>query len=288
MSTGFAHNARNRYLETTLNGAGIFVGIESYEALVGLPEYTEEIQKMIPVMKYDGVTIANNVDSDGKLLNHNLTFTTGIELTQDMIDNPLHQRIYLFNFSSLDTKAKSGDLKDLSNDDFAAVLEINNAATVFGGTLGSMITTVSTKTATQKHALFTHAMILGNDGYVKVAQLVDYNDEETAETIAVDNADSGGYKATIPGLKSGDVGETSGIYDPSFPSLATIATAFDNDEAINLRMGAMKKKNAPYKTGLYKVNDFSTTGAADGSAALQYSAAFSLQPGTLSKKYYVE
>lgn len=283
-----AHNARNRYLELQLNGAGLIVGIESYELMKNEPEYTEDMKKTIPIMEYDGATIADNLDGNGRLINHSITLTTGIIATQDMIDNPKKQRIYLFNYTTALQKADDGDLKDLASDDHSACLEIANPSTVFGVTIGTAITALDTVGATSKSSLFTHAMILGNDGYVRIAQLTDYNDEETKDTIPVDNADSGGFKATIDGLKSGDVGDIGGVYDPGFPSLATLSAAADAEEIVRIRMGAMKKKYAPYKTGLYTVNNFSTTGATDGSAYLAYTAALSLQPGTIEKKSYTE
>jgi len=283
-----AHNARGRYLEVQLNGAGLHVGIDSYELIKDEPEYTEEKKLLIPEMNYDTATIVNNSDSNGRLLNHTVTLATGIPLTQDMIDNPNKQVVYLFNKTSAETKAKAGDLKDLSTDDYSFCSEIADPTTVFGGTLGTLITTFDTVGATKKSTKFTHTMILGNDGYVRVAQLTDYNDEETKETIPVDNADSGGWKATIDGLKSGDVGDIGGVYDPGYPSLATLSAAADNYQTVRMRLGALRKKYAPYKIGLYTVNNFSTTGATDGSAYLAYSCGLSLQPNTIVKKSYTE
>lgn len=275
-------NARERFFEVQPNAVGILIALDSYEKLKSSSAYTATIKEVIPEMdKLSACTIADNTDANGMLINHTVTITTPFNVTADMIAYPDDYAICLYNKGAITAAKTSGDFATLASPENCAVLSIKNASTIF--TSGSTVSSIDTEGASQYSSNFTDCVLLPNDGYIPLAQLSDFTMDKSAETISTDNQHSGGYKSTIPGLKSADPSSISGIYCALFPSVKTLESAAQGDQSVYVRLGSMKAKYGTYATGYFKVSNFSTTGTTDGSNRLDYSCDMALQNGTFEE-----
>ena len=242
------HNSKERYLEVQPNGAGLYIGMQSYEAIKNESEYTEAMKVVVPKMEMLEGTIAGS----------KFTLKEGATITA--IPDPKHIVLALFKNTELETLAKvtataSGEIT-LANE--------------------------------PKDTAFTNAILLENDGFIDIAQITDFTSTEQQADISTNNKHSNGYESAIGGLKTSSIDGIQGYYDPSFPSVASLNFAFDGEHTIKARNGAIKKKNAPYVEGVYKVTEFTHSGTLDGGSALSYTASLKLQSGMIEKKVYTE
>lgn len=264
--TTIAHNSRKRFLEVELNGAGVIVGLDSYEKLKGQPNYIGAFKEIFPTMdRYSGtIDSANkkifNITGDSGTLP---TFTEGLAAV-------------LFNKSELDVLNSQDDFKELANPDLVETIPIT---ALQGG-----------KVTLKREPLdpgFTDVLILDNDGFIPLAQLTNFDANETQDEISTDTQSSGGYKSNIGGLKSSSIEGITGLYDPAIPSIAILATAFNLEATVRIKQGAMKEKFAPYTVGIYKVSEFTTAGETSGNGRLEYKSSLKLQSGQIEKKNFI-
>lgn len=259
VSKEMIHNSRERFLEIQPNGAGIFVGMETYKTLKDKSEYTEAMKIIVPKME----------DHEGTLSGSTFTGTgfTAVETPKNLV-------AFLFNKEELAELASSGDYKGMANPNLVEVVKV---------------TAVTETSVTLDHEpdgqAFKNCIILENDGYIDVAQITDFSSAESQNDINTNNKHSNGYESAIGGLKTSTIDGITGYYDPRFPSIATLNYAFDGEYTVKVRNGALKIVGAPYVEGVYKVGEFTHSGTLDGDNALQYTASLKLQSGMIEKKF---
>ena len=259
------HNSKERYLEVQPNGAGLYIGMQSYEAIKNESEYTEAMKVVVPKMEMLEGTIAGS----------KFTLKEGATITA--IPDPKHIVLALFKNTELETLAKAGDYKGMANPNLVEIIKVT-------ATASGEITLANEP----KDTAFTNGILLENDGFIDIAQITDFTSTEQQADISTNNKHSNGYESAIGGLKTSSIDGIQGYYDPSFPSIASMNFAFDGEHTIKARNGAIKKKNAPYIEGVYKVTEFTHSGTLDGGSALSYTASLKLQSGMIEKKVYTE
>lgn len=264
--TEVAHKSTNRFLEVELNGAGVIVGLNSYEQLKGQPNYTGDFKKIFPEMEL--LTGASDT-SDPTIFT--LTTTPIPTLAEGMA-------AILFDKSELETLKTEEDFNKLANPDLVETINIKAID-------------ASTKKVTLERAPlnleFKNMVILENDGFIQLAQLMNFDVNESQDEIETNTQTSGGYKSSLGGLKSSAVEGVTGLYDPSIPSVAVLSSAYNNESTIRTRHGSMKSKFAPYIVGVYKVTEFTTKGETSGNGRLEYQAALKLSSGQIDKKTFI-
>lgn len=282
--TGF--NGKERYIEIRPNGAGVLVGLETYTKINKTANYTTNMKRMVPDMSVrDDITSVPVTDSTGATIAHTLTFGTGIVVTKDMKDNPTEYSLVLYNKQAIADAKLSGEFADLSAPKYCAVLEIDDPATVFT-TVGATVNTIKTTGVTEYIANMTACVVMANNAYMEIAQATDYNYDESRDEIDISNWHSGG-KASLDGDASLTISGITGIYCPMFPTVATLDSAFNGNNPIECRHGALRAQYASYVTGSYKVAEFTTSGTMDGSDKITYQASLNAQSGTTEKKTIV-
>lgn len=263
--TEVGHNARKRFLEIELNGAGVIVGLSSYAVLKGQPNYIGDFKKIFPEIEahtgsFDpGEKNAFNISSVGEIP----TFTKGLAAV-------------VFTKTVLDNLTSEDKFSELANPDLVETIPI---------------TAIQDKKITLERApldsSFTEIIILPNNGFIPLAQLSNFDANESQDEISTDTQTSGGYKSAIGGLKSASIEGITGIYDPSIPSLAILSSAYNTESTVRVRHGATKDKFAPYTVGIYKVTEFTTTGETSGNGRLEYKTSLKLQAGQIEKKTFI-
>ena len=264
--TEVAHKSTNRFLEIELNGAGVIVGLDSYQALKGQPNYIGDFKKIFPEMEL----LAGTSDADNKL-----SFTLTSDVVPEFVEG---MAAVLFDKSELDPLNTKEKFNLLANPDLVETIPIHSIA-------------IDTKKVTlgrvPLNPLFKNMIILKNNGFIQIGQLMNFDVNESQDEIEVNTQTSGGYKSSIGGLKSSAIEGISGLYDPSIPSVAILSTAYDSESTIRVRHGAMKEKFAPYTEGVYKVSEFTTKGETSGNGRLEYQSALKLQSGQIEKMTFI-
>jgi hypothetical protein len=276
-----------RYIEVQPNAVGVLVGLDTYTKICTKAIYDGDMTLMVPDFSVrDDITTADVHDPMGITIAHTLTFTNGIKVTQDMVDNPTDYALVMYNKQAVVDAQTKGEYAELANPKYCAVLDIDDPATSFT-TVGATINTLKTTGATEYIANMTACILLCNNGYIEVAQIQDFSYDESTDEIDTTNKHSNGYKSSLDGLSSSSITNVSGIYAPILPSIKTIESAFNGKYTVTVRHGGIRAKHAEYNMGLYKVSNFTLSGAMSGSDALTYSADFTLQSGTNAKKTIV-
>ena len=256
-------NARERYLEVELNGAGVLVGVDAYTRLKGQPSYEGSFLTIFPALESHEGTVDSTEKNIFNVTAGNLPkFTKGLAGV-------------LYNKSELETLNTEDDFNKLADPNLVETIPITAIA--------------EGKVTLQRQPLdpsFTNIIILDNDGFIPLAQLTNFDANESQDEISTDTQSSGGYKSAIGGLKSASIEGITGLYAPVVPSAAILATAYNLEAVVRVRNGAAKIKNAPYSIGMYKVTEFTTTGETSGNAKLEFKASLKLQSGQISKKVY--
>lgn len=254
------HNSKERFLEIQPNGAGLWVGIQTYKDLKDKSEYTEAMKIIVPKMEMLTGTLSEKA-------------FTGSGFAA--VEKPTNLVAFLFNNDYLSSLDGVGDYKGMANP--------NNVEAV-------KVTKVTETEITLEHAPdnqnFTNCVLLENDGYIDVAQITDFSSTESQNDINTNNKHSNGYESAIGGLKTSGIDGITGYYDPRFPSIATMNFAFDGEYTVKVRNGALKIAGTPYIEGVYKVGEFSHSGTLDGNNALNYTASLKLQSGMIEKKVW--
>lgn len=263
--TEVGHNARKRFLEIELNGAGVIVGLSSYAVLKGQPNYIGDFKKIFPEIEAHTGSFdsreknAFNISSEGEIP----TFTKGLAAVA-------------FTKTVLENLTSEDKFSELANPDLVETIPIS---------------AIQDKKITLERApldsSFTEIIILPNDGFIPLAQLSNFDANESQDEISTDTQTSGGYKSAIGGLKSASIEGITGIYDPSIPSLAILSSAYNTESTVRVRHGATKDKFAPYTVGIYKVTEFTTTGETSGNGRLEYKTSLKLQAGQIEKKTFI-
>lgn len=264
--TEVAHKSTNRFLEVELNGAGVIVGIDSYEQLKGQPNYIGDFKKIFPEMEL----LTGTSDSDNSS-SFTLTTTPLPVFSEGMA-------AILFDKAELDTLNTEDDFNKLANPD---LVETINITAIDGETK---------KVALERPPLnlaFKNMVILENNGFIQLAQLMNFDVNESQDEVETNTQTSGGYKSSLGGLKSSAIEGVTGLYDSSIPSVAVLSSAYNNESTIRARHGAMKVKFAPYIIGVYKVTEFTTKGETSGNGRLEYQAALKLPSGQIDKKTFI-
>ena len=256
------HNSKERFLEVQPNGAGLYIGMQAYEAIKNESEYTDSMKTIIPKMEL----------LTGTLAGKEFTVTTG---TVEVMAAPKNVVVALFDKSELDGLATAENFKGMANPNLVEIVKVT-------ATTASSITLANAPI----NSAFTNAVLLENDGYIGVAQITDFSSTEQQAEISTNNKHSNGYESAIGGLKTSSIDGIQGYYHPDFPSVATINFAFDGEYTIKARHGALKQKNTPYIEGVYKVAEFTHSGTLDGGSALSYTASLKLQSGMIEKKVF--
>lgn len=256
------HNSKERFLEVQPNGAGLYIGMQAYEAIKNESEYTDSMKTIIPKMELLTGTLAGT----------EFTVTSG---TVEVMAAPKNVVVALFDKSELDGLATAENFKGMANPNLVEIVKVT-------ATTASSITLANAPI----NSAFTNAVLLENDGYIDVAQITDFSSTEQQAEISTNNKHSNGYESAIGGLKTSSIDGIQGYYHPDFPSVATINFAFDGEFTIKARHGALKPKNTPYIEGVYKVAEFTHSGTLDGGSALSYTASLKLQSGMIEKKVF--
>lgn len=262
VSKEMIHNAKERFLEVQPNGAGLYIGMETYKNIKDKSEYTEAMKLIVPKMEI----------LTGKI---NDTKFTGTGFTKT--DSPKDVVAFLFSNETLTQLAKSGDYKGMANPNLVEVIPVTAVTE----------TEVTLKFAPDDKS-YTNCILLENGGYIDVAQITDFSSNESQNDINTNNKHSNGYESAIGGLKTSGIDGITGYYDPRFPSIATMNFAFDGEYTIKARNGALKIEGTPYVEGVYKVGEFSHSGTQDGNNALTYTASLKLQSGMIEKKVWID
>lgn len=256
------HNSKERFLEIQPNGAGLWVGMQTYKSLKDKSEYTEAMKIIVPKMEMLTGTLSE------------VTFT-GEGFTAN--PSPKNVVAFLFNNEMLSSLDEARDYKLMANPNLVEAIEV---------------TTITETEITLKYApedqSFTNCILLDNNGYIDVAQITDFSSAESQNDISTNNKHSNGYESAIGGLKTSSIDGITGYYDPRFPSIATLNFAFDGEYTVKVRNGALKIAGTPYIEGVYKVGEFTHSGTLDGDSALQYTASLKLQSGMIEKKTWKE
>lgn len=261
--TQVAHNSRERFLELELNGAGVVVGLSSYARLKGQPNYNGDFVTIFPALESHKGTL----DSTNKKL-FNVADGSLPTFTEELA-------AVLFNKSELEALNTEETFNKLADPDLVETIPI----TAIEGT----------KVTLEREPLdpgFTDIIILGNEGFIPLAQMSNFDANESQDEISVDTQTSGGYKSAIGGLKSASIEGITGLYDPSIPSIMILASAYNLEATIRAKHGAMKQKFSPYTIGIYKVSEFTTTGETSGNGKLEFKSALKLQSGQIEKKTF--
>lgn len=256
------HNSKERFLEVQPNGAGLYIGMQAYEAIKNESEYTDSMKTIIPKMEL----------LTGTLAGKEFTITTG---TAEVMAAPKNVVVALFDKSELAGLATAENFKGMANPNLVEIVKVT-------ATTASSITLANEPV----NPAFINAVLLENDGYIDVAQITDFSSTEQQAEISTNNKHSNGYESAIGGLKTSSIDGIQGYYHPDFPSVATINFAFDGEFTIKARHGALKQKNTPYIEGVYKVAEFTHSGTLDGGSALSYTASLKLQSGMIEKKVF--
>lgn len=256
------HNSKERFLEVQPNGAGLYIGMQAYEAIKNESEYTDSMKTIIPKMEL----------LTGTLAGKEFTVTTG---TVEVMATPKNVVVALFDKSELAGLATAENFKGMANPNLVEIVKVT-------ATTASSITLANEPV----NSAFINAVLLENDGYIDVAQITDFSSTEQQAEISTNNKHSNGYESAIGGLKTSSIDGIQGYYHPDFPSVATINFAFDGEYTIKARHGALKQKNTPYIEGVYKVAEFTHSGTLDGGSALSYTASLKLQSGMIEKKVF--
>ena len=256
------HNSKERFLEVQPNGAGLYIGMQAYEAIKNESEYTDSMKTIIPKMEL----------LTGTLAGKEFTITTG---TAEGMAAPKNVVVALFDKSELTGLATAENFKGMANPNLVEIVKVT-------ATTASSITLANEPV----NSAFINAVLLENDGYIDVAQITDFSSTEQQAEISTNNKHSNGYESAIGGLKTSSIDGIQGYYHPDFPSVATINFAFDGEYTIKARHGALKQRNTPYIEGVYKVAEFTHSGTLDGGSALSYTASLKLQSGMIEKKVF--
>ncbi|MFV0579840.1 MAG: hypothetical protein ACK5NU_14435 [Fusobacterium ulcerans] len=256
------HNSKERFLEVQPNGAGLYIGMQAYEAIKNESEYTDSMKTIIPKMEL----------LTGTLAGKEFTVTTGIV---EVMAAPKNVVVALFDKSELAGLATAENFKGMANPNLVEIVKVT-------ATTASSITLANEPV----NSAFINAVLLENDGYIDVAQITDFSSTEQQAEISTNNKHSNGYESAIGGLKTSSIDGIQGYYHPDFPSVATINFAFDGEYTIKARHGALKQKNTPYIEGVYKVAEFTHSGTLDGGSALSYTASLKLQSEMIEKKVF--
>lgn len=254
------HNSKERFLEIQPNGAGLWVGIQTYKDLKDKSEYTEAMKIIVPRMEMLTGTLSEKA-------------FTGTGFTD--VEKPTNLVAFLFNNDYLSSLDGVGDYKGMANP--------NNVEAV---KVAKVTETEITLEYAPDNQSFTNCVLLENDGYIDVAQITDFSSTESQNDINTNNKHSNGYESAIGGLKTSGIDGITGYYDPRFPSIATMNFAFDGEYTVKVRNGALKIAGTPYIEGVYKVGEFSHSGTLDGNNALSYTASLKLQSGMIEKKVW--
>lgn len=254
------HNSKERFLEIQPNGAGLWVGIQTYKDLKDKSEYTEAMKIIVPRMEMLTGTLSEKA-------------FTGTGFTA--VEKPTNLVAFLFNNDYLSSLDGVGDYKGMANP--------NNVEAV---KVAKVTETEITLEYAPDNQSFTNCVLLENDGYIDVAQITDFSSTESQNDINTNNKHSNGYESAIGGLKTSGIDGITGYYDPRFPSIATMNFAFDGEYTVKVRNGALKIAGTPYIEGVYKVGEFSHSGTLDGNNALSYTASLKLQSGMIEKKVW--
>lgn len=256
------HNSKERFLEVQPNGAGLYIGMQAYEAIKNESEYTDSMKTIIPKMEL----------LTGTLAGKEFTVTTG---TVEVMAAPKNVVVALFDKSELAGLATAENFKGMANPNLVEIVKVT-------ATTASSITLANEPV----NSAFINAVLLENDGYIDVAQITDFSSTEQQAEISTNNKHSNGYESAIGGLKTSSIDGIQGYYHPDFPSVATINFAFDGEYTIKARHGALKQRHTPYIEGVYKVAEFTHSGTLDGGSALSYTASLKLQSGMIEKKVF--
>lgn len=263
--TSMGYNAEERFLEVELNGAGVIVGLEAYSSLKDQPNYTKMMKRTFPEMECHSGTFSS---SDRK------NFTA----SGSTVIPSYKQGLYAvcFKKSVLESLKNADKFNELANPNLVETIPIRS---ISGRTISLVREPLDSS--------FTELIIIENDGFIPVAQLSNYDSNESQDQISVDTQTSGEYKVTIGGLKTADIDGITGLYDPLIPTVAVLETAYNLQATLRVKKGPIKKKFATYTVGTYKVTEFTTIGEVSGNGKLEYRAKLSLQCGQLEKKTYI-
>lgn len=261
--TNISHNSRERFLEIELNGAGVIVGLSSYARLKGQPNYKGDFVTIFPALEsHEGTVDSTNKKIFNVTAGALPTFAQGLAAV-------------LFNKSELEALNTEEDFNKLADPDLVETIPITAIA--------------GTKITLEREPLdpsFTNIIILDNEGFIPLAQMSNFDANESQDEISVDTQTSGGYKSSIGGLKSASIEGITGLYDPAIPSIMILASAYNLEATIRVKHGAMKQKFSPYTIGIYKVSEFTTTGETSGNGKLEFKSALKLQSGQIEKKTF--
>lgn len=264
------HNSRKRYLEVQLNGAGVIVGMEMYQALKGQPNYTDSFKEIFPEMEM--LTGSSNSSDKTKF------DVTGVSALPTFEEG---MTAVLFSNEALTALNTEDKFKNLADPNLVESIPIKS---ISAGEDPKQL--VLERAPLDSN--FKNVIILKNEGFIKVGQLTNFDVAESQDKIDADTQTSGGYKTSIGGLKSSAIENVTGLYDASIPSVAILNTAYDAEKTVRARHGAMRAKFAPYTEGVYKVTEFSTKGETSGNGKIEYSSSLELQAGQIEKKTYLK
>lgn len=105
------HNSKERFLEVQPNGAGLYIGMQAYEAIKNESEYTDSMKTIIPKMEL----------LTGTLAGKEFTVTTG---TVEVMAAPKNVVVALFDKSELAGLATAENFKGMANPNLVEIVKV--------------------------------------------------------------------------------------------------------------------------------------------------------------------
>lgn len=258
-------SARGRFLDFKLNVAGAYKAAKNYLAFKDLPDYeTKYKKKYIYAERQVGAI-------DGAILNQ-FTPTTSPNWTVDELANK-----YAIFFVDADADALEGDEDNqykLATLPYTIQKIVSNTADNF--TVGSDILTGTT------------GVVIVDDPWLRLEQILDYTFDDTANRIDANDADSGDYATGINGIKSADITGVTGHYYIGLPTQFQLQQTKLAGCTLDVRHGASEKLDETVYFQTVSVNSFFPSGTLEGNTMMTYSGTLTNEDTVQHKTIVVE
>ena len=251
MATNFRKtrlNSKERFLDLKINVLGAIVANKNYEALKLNTDYLTRLRNYFPKSERFAGTGATVV----------FTPTPATTWTVDEYKDKYAVFWKSADTTTLETSTKAFHKISLVEHQVQKV--VSNTATAL--TVGQTIMTGAT------------AMIIIDEAWFNICQLSNYDFANTIAQIDSNDNCSGGVETFVLGLESATLSGT-GHFFPSFHTHAQINKAKDAVANLEVRHGATDMLYDTTYNQVVLVNDFTKTGAVDGTGKLEYNIAFS-------------
>lgn len=236
--------AKGRYLDMQINMAGAWKANYNYEVFKTKPDYETRYKSKYPYAP----------QFEGAVSGTDFTPTASPTWTVDELKD---KYAIMFVKADLDALVVDGEpSSDIACLPFTIQKIVSNTATDF--TVGTSIESTVT------------GVIIMDDIWWKLAQLMDYTFDPTANQITSNDADSGGYSTSVNGLKTADITGISGNYFVALHTHFQMMMTRLADTLLYVRHGASKRLHEASYFQTVAVNQFSPLGPTEGDSMLTY------------------